>query len=285
MTESPGTAGAVGYHGSFSTWTEALRQAKPVDSATSDAFTERRRELCHRLRRREIAFVRDGVAFDEPQYPLSLLAFILRALLEHRGELNLVDFGGFLGTTYFQARDFIAAAASVRWTVVELPQVVEVAQKELQQEGPLQFLNSLSEALAARPNVVLLSGVAQNLPDPFSAFREIRQAEASWVLFDRTVVIESPESRIAIQSVIRQGREVSWPVRLFSRSDLLREWTPDYELVAEFASYCDPAEIIDGLQIDYRGFALRRRALRAEGAGVHPTVSSSPALSMKQASP
>lgn len=259
MTPGPTSADTGGFHGDFSSWAEASSRASPIDPAALAAFAERYRQLCRRLTRREIAFARDGVAFDQPQYPLSLLAFILRALLENRGVLNLVDFGGFLGTTYFQARDFLRPAREVLWTVVELPHLVEIARTELQ-EGPLRFRDSLREALAESPNVVLLSGVAQNLPDPISIFREVRQSAPDWVLFDRTVVIESPASRIALQSVMRQGTEVSWPVRLFSRSELLADWTSSYEPIAEFASYCDPVEFIDDLKIDYRGFALKRRA-------------------------
>ena len=252
----------LGFHGDFSSWSEAASFAERSAPVAPRDVAEKTSSLLGKLKRREIAFIRDGVPFDKAECPLALLAFLLRALQDNNGVLRLVDFGGAFGTTYFQTREFLNEASQVRWSVVELPDVVERARNELESEE-LNFHCSLGEALKSNPNIVLLSGVVQYLPDPDAVFRKIRTSTTEYVLFDRSPMIEAPTSRIAIHSFRGSGgRKKSWPVRLFVRTDLINAFAPQFELLAEFESYCDPSAAVDGLPIDYCGFAFKRRAAR-----------------------
>jgi len=54
--------------------------------------------------------------------PLSLPCCILA--VKNGNKLNVVDFGGSLGSTWFQVRDFISSEIEVSWSIAE--QVVYV---------------------------------------------------------------------------------------------------------------------------------------------------------------
>ena len=72
------------------------------------------------------AYERDSVLFEEVEYVWPLLASLMWVGARHLGSLNVLDFGGSLGSTYFQNRIFLATLPSVRWNIVEQPRHVEV---------------------------------------------------------------------------------------------------------------------------------------------------------------
>ena len=93
------------------------------------------------------AFERDGVVFDQPDYNFPLLACLLRVATESGNRLRVLDFGGSLGSTYFQCRPFLGGVSELRWTVVEQPQFVECGRREFE-DGEVQALAFRSRSAA-----------------------------------------------------------------------------------------------------------------------------------------
>lgn len=254
--ETPGP----GFHGDFTSWDEAATQCVPTRKTASEQRESMARtvELFQRALRGDLAFVRDGVPFVEPENPWPVLAYLLRAAAERHGALRVIDFGGSLGTTFLQARTLLATLPEVRWAVVERPEIAAAGRQALTSEQ-LSFFDSFAEARdAGDPDVVLFSGVLPYLPEPYAILDEVLRSSSRYILLDRTVVVAGDRSRVAIQTVPSFRGEISWPARLFCRRDLLQAFQPDFRAIAEFASYCDPVEEIDGLRIDYKGFAFER---------------------------
>ena len=128
--------------GSYRSWEEASRNADGYDSA---AILDRAREAMLAIRDGRGAFVRDGVVFPEPDPPLPLLSGLMRVAACAGGHLRVLDFGGALGSTYYQCRKFLQGLPSVRWQVVEQPQFVACG-SEVFADGVLGFSSSISEA-------------------------------------------------------------------------------------------------------------------------------------------
>jgi putative methyltransferase (TIGR04325 family) len=106
------------------------------------------------------------VIFDEIQYSWPLLAALLWIIARENGHLSICDFGGGLGTSYFQNRKFLDDFPSVRWNGVEQGGFVERGRKLIQNER-LRFHPTVEGCLRECPcNVVLLSGVLQYLQEP-----------------------------------------------------------------------------------------------------------------------
>ena len=63
------------------------------------------------------SYERDGVNFNEIQYSWPLLSSILLAV--NNNKLNVLDFGGSFGTTYYQNRKFLKFIKKIKWNIVE----------------------------------------------------------------------------------------------------------------------------------------------------------------------
>ena len=257
MNSGPPLGGSI-YRGNFLSWQEAEQTQSAVDRQKAWVGLEDQISLYLRVRNGELAFVRDGVAFDRPEYPFALIAFLLRLAIQQGGKLKVIDFGGALGTTYYQTRTFLTSLSSLSWAVVELPQVVTAGQKHFTNEQ-LSFHLSIAEALACHgADVVLISGVLQYLAEPAKIVAEIRNLPIANILLDRIAINEADKSRTCLQLAETADGEISWPVRLFNRQHLLGLFSPDFESIIEFDSYCDPPESIDNTTILHKGFALER---------------------------
>src|SRR3546814_16397621 len=72
----------------------------------------------------EAAYERDSVLFDKADYPFALITALLRAAASADMRLDVIDFGGSLGSTYRQCRPLLDAVQPPQWHVVEQPHFV-----------------------------------------------------------------------------------------------------------------------------------------------------------------
>jgi putative methyltransferase (TIGR04325 family) len=87
------------FEGPVASWEEAVARSDGWDAPEIAAKT-----LASSLKVRDgvIAFQEDGVSYDSIQYSTTILAFLLLALSRNKERLHILDFGGALGTHYFQ---------------------------------------------------------------------------------------------------------------------------------------------------------------------------------------
>lgn len=238
--------------GDYASWEEASRHAEGYDAA---AILIRAQDATRAVRDGQAAFERDGVTFAIAQPPLPLIAGLLRAAACDGGKLRVLDFGGALGSTYYQCRAFFDGLASMRWQVVEQAHFAARG-AELFANDVLGFSSTIAEAArTVAPNAIVLSGVLQYLPDPGAVLRELAAIEARTIVVDRTPVIDAARDAIALQSVSSRIVRSSYPVRLFTRTNLLAPLGGRYRLLAEFDAVDLP---MGGMlrRIEFKGFVL-----------------------------
>jgi putative methyltransferase (TIGR04325 family) len=234
------------YDGVYPSWAAAAARAVPPEVAAVD----RVKDPALRVKRGEAVYERDGWVFSHVQYAWPVLAGLLAAACAE-GRLSVLDFGGSLGTTYRQNSRFLTAIPHVEWSIVDLPDLVACGREHFE-DNVLRFYDTVAECLAQRrPNVILLSGVLQYLPDPKIITMQLLQAPAAWCIIDRTP-ITTGSSVISLQVVARRFGGGRFPARIATREDCLALF-PGFAVEAEFDSVCDPAR-------PYRvmGFLLRR---------------------------
>jgi putative methyltransferase (TIGR04325 family) len=250
------TRRGVTYQGGYSTWAEAAAQAGGYDQA---AILEKAIEVALAARDGNIAFERDGAVFANPQTPYPLMAALLRAAAVNEGRLAVIDFGGALGSTWFQCRPWLQALPSVTWTVVEQPHYVAAGRERLA-SGPLGFADTMEEAARrAAPDIILFSGVLQYLSDPWEVLRQTVAIRPGLIVVDRTPFIEDASSLITVQHVPARIVKSSYPARLFALSELLAPVLSNgYEELGRF-------DAVDGTiyslrrHIRFQGIILTRR--------------------------
>ncbi|SRR6266705_953110 len=249
----------IRFRGPYASWTDAARHAEGYDAPRIVAKV---RDAMRKLVQGEAACERDSVLFKEPIYPFPLIAILERAAAENGQNLAVLDFGGALGSSYHQCRDFLGHIRPLRWWIVEQPAFVECGRLEFENEV-IQFFESIDECVAhGRPHVVLLSSVLQYLPDPWSILRTVAEIGAPYVVIDRTPIAASGKQMITVQVVPATIYRSSYPAWLFNEETLKAPLLSSY---AELASFC----AVDGdlgagsLRARCKGFVFRRQTRAA----------------------
>jgi putative methyltransferase (TIGR04325 family) len=160
--------------------------------------------------------------FDEIQYAWPVTAALMWAAAQCGGRLNVLDFGGALGSSYFQNQIFLSNLPHVRWSIVEQAHYVDAGQKYIQNET-LRFYSSISSCLVEnKPNVVLLSSVLEYLPDPMNCLINICASNPLIVIIDRSPISLVQKEIITIQKVSRSIYSATLPCRILDLTKIKR---------------------------------------------------------------
>jgi putative methyltransferase (TIGR04325 family) len=237
------------FFGDFRTWGEALAASKgyadqtilaKVVSATREAAAGRGR------------WDRDGAVFDTMEVNAPLLAALRRIAEIEKGQLDLVDFGGALGSTWRQHREALRDLGRIRWRVVEQPHYVEAGQEFA--DAVLAFYGSLNEALAeGSVSTVLFSSVLPYVELPHALLAEVAGRGVRHVIIDRTSFAADGRERIVVQRVPSELGGGSYPCRLFARDALLAPLASHYRLVGEWPGFddVDPCAVFRGFCFEH----------------------------------
>ncbi len=245
--------GGIRFEGEFATWGDACAHSAGYQSKDILAKVL---AATLKVKRGEAVFERDSVLFGEVEYAWPVLAGLLWVAAQNAGRLNVLDFGGALGSSYFQHREFLKGLPSLRWNVVEQPHYVEAGQAHIQDEE-LRFYHSIQECLAENaPNAVLLSSVLQYLPEPASVFPSLLQTGADAVIIDRTIINHSGSDRIYVQHVPSSIYAASYPCRSLSEPGLLAAARACYRLDTDFPSLNFP--VLESIDSEFKGYLLKR---------------------------
>ena len=235
--------------GRYRTWAEARAASKGYDDG---AVFEKVLFATRAVVEGRAMWDRDGAIFNSDEINEPLLAALRGIAAQEGGELNLVDFGGALGSTWRQHRIALNDIAKIRWRVVEQPHYVE-AGKEFE-NTTLSFHPSLQVALeCGTVSTVLLSSVLPYIESPEELLRAIVQSGVRHVIIDRTSFATDGCQRITVQHVPKNLGGGSYPCWLFNRETLLAPLTKEYRIASEWPGF----DNIDRAAI-YRGFWLEK---------------------------
>ena len=240
------------FSGAYRSWSEAARDCPGYDS---DHILRAVLDATRRVMDGEAVFERDSVLFHEDSYEWPVLAGLLFAAARDAGRLSVLDFGGSLGSSYFQHRRLLAALPRLRWSVVEQPHYVDAGRRHVQ-DGALRFHDDIASCVAAEsPNVVLLSGVVQYLPDPWTVMDSLRAIGAHAIVMDRTIVNTGASDRLYVQHVPASIYRASYPCWSLSERVMLDRMQAGYALEQAFDSLPFPG--LERIDSAFRGYLFR----------------------------
>ena len=224
----------IRYEGHYQSWEDATRASTGYDTAV---ILQRTRDALLKVKRNEGLYERDSVVFEKAQHAFPLLAGLLRAAVASNGRLSVVDFGGSLGSSYFQCRNFLHPVRSLEWLIVDQPAQVACGREDFE-SNELLFYNSVEECIARhQPNVLLLSSVLQYLPLPYEFLQQLIHYGFEQVIIDRTPFLVSGQERLTVQHVPSCIYPASYPAWFFDESKVTHCFASGgYGLVADFAA-------------------------------------------------
>ena len=210
----------------------------------------------------EKPYERDGMVFEKLEHNWPLASALQKIAAEFNNSIEVCDFGGAFGSSYFQNRNLFNSSAQVKWHVIEQNEFVRNGKLKFENDK-LKFHYSIGEMEEEgyRPHVLLLSSVLQYLDYPYKWLNYFLALGYPYLLIDRTSFISGPYERITVQTVPPEIYEASYPCHFFKEEKLLEILTKHYDLISDFPSFCDnPSVSEDGNKQYWKGYFLKRKS-------------------------
>lgn len=219
-----------GWHGNYDSWMAAQRSCTGYGS---ESILEKVRLSVTKVKDGKGVYERDSVLFNKIQYSYPVLAGLMWVAAINKGKLNVLDFGGSLGSTFYQNRVFLDSLESVHWCIVEQPEFVKIGVEQFSTDN-IHFFKSVNECLESYAiDVVLFSSVLQYLEEPYKMLDKIKSLRINSLIIDRTPFVPGNE-RITIQKVNPLIYKASYPCWFFNEEKFINYVKPEYKLVLDF---------------------------------------------------
>lgn len=211
-----------GLSGDFVSWAEAKEYvAREYGSGyAADNILEQVLAAIQEVRLGRAVFERDGCLFYEQEYNYPFLAALFYSLNDclstRGGHVDILDFGGSLGSTFFQNRKLLAPF-SCRWHIVEQPHFVQTGRANVPE---ITFHESVEAYMenGESTDVLLLSGVLQYFDQPYTYLERMLSCGFKYILMDRTFFNdrEPDKDRLTVQTVPPVIYSAAYPAWLLS---------------------------------------------------------------------
>ena len=221
--------------GNFSTWESA---AEYCTGYGDGEILDKVLEATLKVKRGEAIFERDSMLFNEIEYSWPVLSALMWTAARNNGRVNVLDFGGSLGSSYFQNQKFLQLMPEVHWNVVEQIHFVEAGQKYIQNKN-LRFYKSTEDCLRENQvDAVLLSSVLQFLPNPYEFLKKLIDVKAQTIILDRTCYSKSQGvESIKLQRVPGSIYRAAYPCHILDEKRICNFMKAGgYELVESFGA-------------------------------------------------
>jgi len=230
-----------GWFGNYPSWQEVAAAAGGYDQAT---ILSKTKDALLQVKNGTAVYERDSVLFDKKEYPFPLMACLLKSAALLKRPLNIIDFGGSLGSTYYQVKDFIGTDVCSTWNIVEQEHYINCGKENFEDEH-LKFYASIDECLKDKKiDLILLSGSVQYLPEPHVFLEKLSDYNFDFIVFDRTAFHNGPADRLTLQLVPPEIYEASYPSWFFNEPNFLAHFNSTYTIICQFSTYVKGEDII-----------------------------------------
>lgn len=205
------------------------------------------------VREGKACYERDGVLFYEKEYYLQLLAVLYEIVLIEN-EINLVDFGGGFGSTYFQNKDKLKVCMNkISWNIVEQKHFVAYAEKYFQ-SSELKFFYNIEEI--CKFNCLLFGSSLQYLDNYKQYLRFARKKKCKYIIVDRIPV--SNEEWYSIEQVHEPIYEASYPIHIFNENKII-EFIESlgYKLKQSWIKDVKEEYYVEGKLVKFKSFSFK----------------------------
>jgi putative methyltransferase (TIGR04325 family) len=244
-----------GWFGDYSSWSAAKKECSGYEA---ENILNAVKSSVVQVRNGEAVYERDSVLFDEIVYSPHLIEVFQSSL--KNGKLHVIDFGGSLGSSYFQHRNLFQGLTDFKWAVVEQTHFVECGKNDIAIDE-LKFYHTIEEALENQnAQVLFLSSVIQYFEEPYKLIESLLPYNFEFIIFDRTAFVDDARERITKQIVPEFIYKASYPAWFLNEQKFVNAFSKHFELVSDFPSSFDSDGIQeDGKRVYRKGFYFKRK--------------------------
>jgi len=204
-----------GWYGNYKTWVEAKNASTGYDS---EKILEKVKSSLLKVKNGDAVFERDSVIFEEVQYSWPFIAGLMYAAAKCQGKLNVLDFGGSLGSSYYQNKKFLDGLNQVTWSIVEQKKFVDIGKQYFEDERLNFFYNVKDCIKKKKPKTLVLASILQYIENPYELLNDILVYDFDIIIIDRTYFNIQNRNVIKLQVVPPEIYEASYPCWFFDEN-------------------------------------------------------------------
>ena len=242
-----------GWKGDYKSWEQAKIDCSGYEAGN---ILEKVKAATLRVKNGTAVYERDSVLFNEIEYSWPLLSALMWVAAINKSRLNVLDFGGSLGSTYFQNKKFLDDLGYAEWNIVEQQNFVTTG-RDCIGNGILQFFYTIDECIEkkGKPDILILACTLPYIERPYELIRELLNYKIPHIIIDNTFFNYEERDRITVQTVPPSIYAASYPCWFLSYNKLKELVSDKYVIVSEH--FNDSRIFLDGNPIQYRGFLAK----------------------------
>jgi putative methyltransferase (TIGR04325 family) len=246
---------SFGWFNDYKTWEEAKKACNTYDE---QAIHEKLKSATLKVKNGEAAYERDGIIYSQIYYSWPLLSHLLLAASQNNNELSIIDFGGSLGTTFFQNKKYLNQLNKAQWDVIELGYLIETGKNEITENG-LNFYYTIEQAFEAngKHNILIINGVFPYLENPYETFNLFKSFDFEYIIIESTYFNYEARDRICIQKTNPKAYTAFYPCWLLNYEKVKTTFSDQYDVFAEYLN--DIHFYLDGERVEYRSVVFKKR--------------------------
>ena len=223
-----------GWFGNYSSWNEVNSLCKGYDDAL---IFDKVKQASLDVKNGLALFERDSVLFYEEEFDQDFLN-ILEILSKEKQELNILDFGGALGSLYFQYKSKFDKFKKISWNIVEQKHYVDFGKSNLENDN-LRFHYTIEDCLKENKsiNIILLSSVISYFEKPYDLLKKVIALKLDYILIDKTIFCNHEIDILTLQIVPPTIYDASYPCWILNENNLVNFLSVHYTIVHQYYPY------------------------------------------------
>ena len=201
-----------------------------------------------------------SIIVGEPNFAFKALEWIKKA--SNNKCINIVDFGGSLGSTYFQLLPYLSDYETT-WNVLEQESFVTVGKKNLEDKN-LKFYSKIDDFKSTDcSRIFFSSSTIQYLEEPFEVLRGLNLRDYEYLIFDRISVIDLQKDRLTVQIVPPSRYKSIYPCWFLSESNFITQINSlGFSLIDLFSAIGGKEATKAIKKSAYKGFIFKKSDLK-----------------------
>ena len=246
---------AVQYTGCYDSWDSAREKSTGYGT---DNILNKVEESILIVKEGKANYERDGVLFYEKKYNYPLMLHICGIAKEYNNIFNVIDWGGSLGSTYFQNRKLIEDLNIIyQWTVVEQEHFVTFGKAKLCDEHLNFEYNLQTVKNIEKYNCILLGSVLQYIDFADELLEQVVKLEIPYIIIERTPF--GNKDYYVIEKVRQPIYDATYPLHVIDQKNLFTFLNDHgYDVLDEWKSDIDSPIRINSNVIEYMSYVFKR---------------------------